>query len=283
MQLARTEAAYASDGKRFYVIAGFAPSVANTPTVEVYDVEADEWSMGPPLPVPLNHAMAAVLDGEVYVFGGYSALVVGAVNLGWVLRGGSWQPLAPMPETRAAAGVTVHRGKVYLIGGFSQQGILATSTLIYDPESGTWETAPPPPTLREHLTAASDGRYIYAIGGRTGSPATNMTTVERLDPRTGKWSDRRGMLVARSGHASAVSDNGYIVALGGEGLGSIFSAAEAYHIRRDKWVPLPPLDPGRTGAGAAAVGSRVYAFFGASDAGYLATTESFDLRELRRR
>jgi hypothetical protein len=38
--------------------------------VQVYDASADTWSMGPPLPLPLHHTIAAAVDGVLYVVGG---------------------------------------------------------------------------------------------------------------------------------------------------------------------------------------------------------------------
>ena len=43
----------------------------------------------------------------------------------------------------------------------------------------TWPRCPTP---REHLGAASDGRYLYAVGGRDLSADKNLPTLERYDP-----------------------------------------------------------------------------------------------------
>lgn len=278
MAQGRTESAYALSEGRVYVVSGLVPPLVNTPSVEVYDVAADEWSEGPPMPVAVNHAMATAHDGVVYHVGGYLAAVFGATNLAFALCDGRWEPLPPMPETRAAGAAVTVAGKVYVVGGFSQQGTLATTTLVFDVATSTWSTQPGIRTKREHLTAVADGPYVYAIGGRAGSPTTNMTTVERLDTRTGVWTSRASMRKARSGHASASTSNGRVVALGGEAAGEVFDSAEVYDVRRNRWSPLPDLTSGRTGLGAAGVGTRVYTFFGASDAGYLAVTQSLDLR-----
>ena len=274
----RTESAYAATADRIYVMSGLIPPLVNTPSVEVYDVAADSWSEGPPMPIPVNHAMAAAYDGVVYHFGGYLAVVYGATSTAFALRGGVWEPLPSMPETRAAGAAVAVDGKVYVIGGFSQQGTLATTTLVFDIASGSWSTLPGIRTAREHLTAVAHGRHIYAVGGRKGSPTTNMTIVERLDTRTGTWVPRAPMRKARSGHASAITSNGLVVALGGEAVGEVFDSAEVYDVRRNRWSPLPPLTSARTGLGAAAFGTRVFTFFGASDAGYLNITQSLDLR-----
>jgi hypothetical protein len=43
------------------------------------------------------------------------------------------------------------------------------------------------PTPREHLGAASDGRYVYAVGGRQLSAAKNLGALEPYDPASDGW------------------------------------------------------------------------------------------------
>jgi hypothetical protein len=279
----RTEAAYALAENEIYVIGGLGPSLVTVPLVEVYDVASDTWSDAAPLPTPVNHAMAASYDDEVYVAGGYTAVVYGAVSTFWRYDGAGWAPLSPMPETRAAAGMIGYDGKLYVVGGFTQQGQLATTTLVYDIDEGTWSTAPGMPDPREHHMVVEHDGFIYTIGGRTGSPDTNVADVERFDPRTGKWTEMSPMHQTRSGHTCAATATGLIACLGGEMTGAVFDTAEIYDVRQDRWIGMPSLPSGRTGFGSAAIGTRLYSFSGATDTEYLATMESIDLRSYRRR
>src|SRR5260370_17223740 len=61
--------AAALDGTLF-VIAGFDTMGHDTNTVFTYN---GSWSLGPPLPEALDHPAAAVLQGQLYVAGGFSA------------------------------------------------------------------------------------------------------------------------------------------------------------------------------------------------------------------
>lgn len=283
MRHARTEAAYAFDGERIFVVGGLGPSLVTVPLVEIYDVKTDTWADAAPLPVAVNHAMAASYDGNVYVAGGYTAVVFGAVNTFFTYDGTAWVPLPPMPETRAAAGMVGIDGKLYVIGGFTQQGELATTTLVYDIDAGTWTTEAGMPDPREHHMLVEHEGLVYTIGGRVGSPDTNVADVERFDPRTGKWTELAPMLQTRSGHTCAATSNGLIACMGGEMTGAVFDTAEVYDVRADRWTSMPSLPSGRTGFGSAAAGSRVYSFSGATDTEYLGTMESIDLRSYSRR
>lgn len=282
MAQARTEAAYAAAGDQVYVIGGFVVALTNSTSVEVYDAARDTWREGPLVPVAVNHAMAASVGKDVYLAGGYLAVVYGATNTFLVLRDGAttWTALAPMPETRAAAGMVHVGGKLYVVGGFTQQGELATTTLVYDVATGSWSTLPGPPSKREHLTVLTDGRYLYAVGGRNGHPDTNSSTVERYDLRTGRWTALKPLLTKRSGHVSALTSNGILVSAGGEHASGVFDSVEAYDLKSGRRFFLPPLEPGRTGFAGIARGTTFYVFSGASDAGYLDRTETLDLRGL---
>jgi non-specific serine/threonine protein kinase len=250
----------------------------NTPTVEIYDFKADSWSAGPPLPLALNHAMAAAHGQDVYVTGGYTAVVFGAVNTLFVLREGAWQPLAPMPETRAAGAMVTVGDRLYVIGGFSQQGELATSTLVYDIATESWTSTEGMPDPREHLTAVVHRGTVIVMGGRKGDPATNSAVVERFDPRRNRWSSLPEMLEPRSGHACALVANRFVGCIGGEDAMGVFSTAEVLDLRRERWMRLPTVDPGRTGLAAGSFGGRLYSAFGASDTEYLTATESIPVR-----
>jgi non-specific serine/threonine protein kinase len=274
----RHEEAYAVAGGKVYAIGGFVVSLTNSVTVDVYDPAKDTWTAGPPVPTAVNHAMAAAIGDDVYVAGGYLAVVYGAVNTAFVLRDGAWQPIAPMPETRAAGAMVAHGGKLHVYGGFTQQGTLATTTLTYDPKAGTWSTSPGMPDPKEHLTGVADGRYVYLVGGRNGHPDTNSGSVQRLDTRTGRWQRLPSLFQKRSGHVTALTSNGLLVSAGGEHGGGVFDSVEAYDTRTGKRHRLPALDPGRTGFGGVALGTRFLVFSGANDAGYLDRTEALDLR-----
>jgi N-acetylneuraminic acid mutarotase len=282
MSQERTEAAFAKAAGHLYAVGGLIPDLVTVPTVEIYDISADSWSDGPPLPVAVNHAMATGHKGIVYVAGGYTAAVFGATNTFLAFVDGAWEVLPPLPETRAAGGLVGVGDKLYLIGGFVEQGQLAEETLVYDIVSQTWTTGPAPPTLREHLSVVVHRGLIYAIGGRTGDPNTNMSVMERFDPATERWRRLPSMPTPRSGHASAVTKSGFIVTLGGEYAGGIFATNEAYDLKNRRWRTLPPMTSERTGLGIAAVGTKIFTFYGAAPEGYLDVTQSMDLASLRR-
>jgi Kelch motif len=112
----RTEVAAALFDGRIYVAGGFAAPNGTVATVEIYEIAADEWTAGPSLPLPVNHAMAAATESEVLVFGGFTAEGPPS-DRAFVLRGDAWEELPRMPEPRGAGGAVVDDGLVYVVGG----------------------------------------------------------------------------------------------------------------------------------------------------------------------
>ena len=277
----RTEVAAATDGERIWVVGGFAEDGATVPTSEVYDPDDDAWTPGPDLPLGVNHAMAAAEGGVVYVVGGYREGLGDPSDRAFALIEGGWRELAPMPEPRAAGGVAVVQRKLYVVGGVGPGG-LAASTLVYDPSAETWSETEGLLTPREHLGVASDGKLVYAVGGRTGGIGSNLGAAEAFDPAAGMWETLPEMPTPRGGLAAAGTENGFVVAPGGE-ADATFEEAEAFDTGSGRWVSLPPVPTARHGLGVVAVGDVVYVIGGGTEPGLSVSgaNERIDLAPLR--
>jgi non-specific serine/threonine protein kinase len=276
----RTEVAAAAVGDRIWLLGGYAPDGATVATVEVYDTSGDAWSRGPDLPVAVNHAMAATLDGVLYVAGGQDR--AGPSRQVARLEGDRWRPLAPLPEGRAAGGLVAAAGRLYLVGGVAPGG-LAAATLVYDPAGDRWATAPSLPTRREHLGAAATGGRVYVVGGRVGGLGGNLADAEVFDPASGRWSALPAMPTARGGLAATATGDGLVVAVGGEAEAT-FPEAEVFDVRAGRWRSLPPLPTPRHGLGVVAVDRVVYVLAGGPRPGLHASAanEAIDLTRLGR-
>jgi hypothetical protein len=271
----RTEVAAAAVGERIWVLGGYAPDGATLATVEVYDTGADTWARGPDLPVAVNHAMAATLDGDLYLAGGNDGSRPSAQVAR--LEGGGWRTLAPLPQGRSAGGLVALDGRLYLVGGVVEGG-LAGDTLVYDPGDDRWTPAPGLPTPREHLGAAASGGRVYVVGGRVRGIGNNLDVAEAFDPATGRWSTLAPLPTARGGLAATATAGGQVVAVGGEAAAT-FPEAEAYDTSSGRWRSLPPLPTPRHGLGVVAVGDVVYVLAGGPRPGLhtSAANEAIDL------
>ena len=258
----RTEVAAAAVGDRIWVLGGYAPDGATLATAEVYDTAADRWARGPDLPVAVNHAMAATLDGVLYIAGGNDGDGPSAQVAR--LDGDRWRRLAPLPRGRSAGGLVALEGRLYLVGGVVDGG-LAGDTQVYDPATDRWAAAPGLPTPREHLGAASGGK-VYVVGGRVGGLGGNLAAAEAFDPATGRWAGVADLPTARGGLAATATAGGQVVAVGGE-ASATFGEAEALEVASGRWRSLPPLPTPRHGLGVVAVGDTIYVLAGGPEPG----------------
>ena len=164
-------AATTVDGK-VMVIGGIGVRDAST-TTKIYDPGTGRWTTGAGLPAALHHASAVTYDGEAVVIGGFipgEELTSEQSDRVYALRGGSWERLPSLNHPRAAAAAAVVDDKIVVVGG-QADGKLVSKTEVFDGER--WTDVADIPTPREHLAAASDGRYLYALGGRDLSAAKN--------------------------------------------------------------------------------------------------------------
>ncbi|KAK6027610.1 kelch repeat protein, partial [Ostertagia ostertagi] len=127
---------------------------------------------------------------------------------------------------------------------------------------------------RHELSVSVLNGCLYAIGGRDGQLLQR--TVERLDPRVGKWESVRSLPNHRSHLGSAVLD-GYLYAVGGlnsqnQSVGSVVK----YNPRTNEWIAVAELKSKRSDVRTAVVNEKLYAVGGFDGVTHLATVEVFD-------
>ena len=117
-------------------------------------------------------------------------------------------------------------------------------TEIFDGEQ--WTDVAPIPTPREHLAAASDGKYLYAVGGRELSSAENTGALERYDPARDTWTTLPEMPTPEGSFDATIS-LGHLVTVGGEQPTGVSGEVQSYDIANRTWSELPPLGTPRHG------------------------------------
>jgi non-specific serine/threonine protein kinase len=281
---ARQQVATAVLDGRIWVVGGIVGSekAAATNRVESYDPTINAWSTATPLPRPLHHATAVAYRGELVVIGGWEPkgpnLTAVASREVLALRDGRWVRYAPLRHPRAAAAAAVVDDKIVVTGG-QADGKLVTQT-EYLPGGIEWKDGADLPTPREHLAAASDGRFLYAVGGRDLSPGSNTRALERYDIRDDRWTKLASMPVA-SGSLGAAFLKGRLVAAGGEDSTGVIENVQAYDVKSRRWSRLAALPTPRHGLGVAAFGDTLYTIGGALGAGHLASTDKVEALDLR--
>ena len=238
---------------KIYVMGGYPANRVTTRTVQVYDSAQNRWSLTAPLPIPLNHSMAAAANGRVYIIGGQTNSSGADVFTNTVYEynpaTSNWTGRAPMPTARSAGAAAVIGNLIYVAGGRPPRG---NDFAVYDAVSNQWTTLPNLPTQRNHIAAGAIGGKVYVVGGRLSggftSPMTNI--LEVYDPGTRTWTTNAPMPTVRGGINGIVVNEAFFV-FGGEGPNGMFAQHEMFVPALNRWFrlePLPTAVHGVTGA-----------------------------------
>jgi len=235
-------AALAALNGKIYAFGGFvAPTTTAIPVGAAWEPIADAWEFNPatdswkplaPLPGKRGSAIAAEVNGKIYVIGGAT---------------------------------TMEGSKDPFFTAFGPAKVLATND-VYDPATNKWESRNPMSVPRNHAFGGVVNGKIYVIGGRTGQAfilsATNTDVVEEYNPASNTWSiPMERMPTARSGGASG-TDGRRIYVAGGEvtttELVGAYRAVEAFDPATNSWLTLPSMPMPRHGVAGGVIGNRFH-------------------------
>jgi hypothetical protein len=181
------------------------------PTEARRTVGSGVWHFVATVWTPRANAAAATFGGQVWVVGGYDE---GVPPTNVVERydpfANAWSRGPALPEGRAQAGAAVLHGVLYVVGGdiaFGEGERVTASGIAFDPRKHRWTPITPLPAPRDRLRLVAAGDYLYAIGGATPSE-DSLATVDRYDPRTGKWTSIAAMNQTRSVPGATVIGHG---------------------------------------------------------------------------
>ena len=267
---------------RIWVAGGLTGTDSATANTQFYDPTVGAWGPGPNLPVPLHHAMMVTYRNTVWVIGGFEPQgsdVEGTVSARALYLNNSetaWVEGPPLHHARAAGAAVVVGDKIVVVGGrtagSSPEEVVPTE--VFDGTS--WHDAAGIPVTGDHVAAASDGRYVYVVGGRKLSVAVNTAAVQRFDPNNGKWTQLPPVPSPVSDCGVAVV-GGRLIVVGGESIGTVFNTVRAFDLTTSTWSTLPSLAAARHGEAVTAIGNTLYAIDGAAAPGHNASTRTLQI------
>lgn len=259
----RQEHAVVALGGEVVVVGGFDDDTTVN-AVEALDPVAGTWRALPPLPLPLHHPNAAVVDID-----GAQRLVVGGFLVGADFRedartllfdGAGWREGAPHPvgEARGAAATCALDGAVYVFGGYRNGSEAQSSRFVV--ADNRWEALPPLPRRLDHVLCVGFDGALWIVSGRENGLRNHTTALLRFDPSTSTYTELAPMPTSRAGAAAAVVFEGGDAALyvvGGEGNAlddsGVYAAVERYLFAEDRWEAVVDMRTPRHGMGAATI------------------------------
>ena len=222
---------YRVGGLSFQNKAGEPTHFESLATFTRFDPQAKTWIELPPLPTPRSSLDAAVVDGKLYVVGGWNLQGSSAQSGEWQEEAlvfdlaneqGSWTPIAKPPFQTRALAAAAHDHKLFVLGGMKSTNETTKEVHIYDPQSNQWTTGP------ELQTSGSFGGFAiaaYATGGQLYYCGGDGTVYALNDAGDG-WRTVERLLFSRMFHRVVPIADDQLAVIGGISGGAYQSSVE---------------------------------------------------------
>lgn len=156
--------------------------------LEIFNLTSKTWRSAEPLPEPRSAYGLAVLDGKLYVLGGWDGQRFRKEVFMYDPAADAWTARTAMPTARAyASAVATSDGTIFVLGGENERGPLAT-TEIYTPDqegAGAWQTRASLPRPNSRFGSGEVAGFLYTFGGTAEVPYRyniRAEAWEQLDP-----------------------------------------------------------------------------------------------------
>lgn len=250
--------------------------------------ERGTWRTAAPMPTKRTEVAVAVLDGKIYVVGGFEKPSLGNV-MNFAITPSvevydpaidRWASKAPLPVGLHHVGIGAVDRRLYVIGGYTKSGFTVwnpvATAYAYDPATDSWNECAPMPTARGALSVTEHDGKLYAIGGYDRK--ANTSAVEVYDPVRNVWTTGASLPTSRD-HLATATVAGKIYAIGGRVNGDYsrnLAVVERYDPATDHWTRVSDLPTARSGITSAVVEGRIYVFGGEGAVGTFNENEAYD-------
>ncbi len=181
---------------------------------------------------------------------------------------GTWQTKTSIDIARSHPPTAVYKGKIYAFGGGGPNFKSQNTTIIYTPESDSWEYGAPMPTYRSGARAMTVDNAIYVVGG--GYKQENGTfkflpTTEIYYPDEDRWETGPDMLQPHDYPAGTMHD-GYIYIMGGHHPDAVvagpqtdpgFDFCERLNLETGQWEQIASLPTPRFALDAEVIDGKI--------------------------
>jgi len=184
------------------------------------------WQSEANAPQGLAEAQSVVLNGKLYVFGGYNVTTPDyqptAQSEAFDPSTNTWSTLAPMPTAETHMGVATDGRYIYVAGGYTFdpkttfQTFSTANVFRYDPAANTWSTFTSLPAPRgAGALVYLDGQLHFMDGVDLTRNGQTEHWILNLADANPQWTDST-FLPQSANHTAAVVLNGKIYIVGGQ-------------------------------------------------------------------
>ncbi|KAH9206322.1 kelch repeat-containing protein [Leptodontidium sp. 2 PMI_412] len=177
-------------------MSGTGPHESVTP-VSVFDVRTSKWvseilpENARNIPGPRDHAVSAVIDGKMYVIGGFDHGAPHPTDTVFILdlknvKDGWTTSTARMPTARGGHSGGIIGKKIYTFGGEKPPNVgtgVYNEAEVYDVECNTWIKLDPMPNPKHSAPGIGLVGKVYMPGGGVRAGAAPVSTFDVFDTR----------------------------------------------------------------------------------------------------
>jgi N-acetylneuraminic acid mutarotase len=220
------------------------------------------WTSAAPCPVPRFEAMGVVLDGELWVMGGFLSTELNVTRRIDVYdpRTDSWRLGAELPGAETHAGVANVDNDFVLVGGFVGNvlnRITTANVWRWTAATESWSAGPDLPTPRAGVAMALLGSELHVAGGLAQDGNTDSAEHVVLNfAGSNAWASAAPLPVPRN-HGGGAASGGMFFAIAGrhgwDEVGGDEPLLDAFDPAQGRWQTRAPMPLGRSEIGAATV------------------------------
>ncbi|XP_054609388.1 kelch-like protein 33 [Dunckerocampus dactyliophorus] len=162
----------------------------NVDSVEMYDTEADSWRFVCPLDQPLSGQAATILNGRIFISGGFDRQYVCLTSLFLYNPEAGITHLTDMTHDRAQHCMQTLRGRLYVAGGVCNLRRFYTDQLaceVYNPTADSWTSFASLPLPHVGAASAILEENLYILGGYCQEDYSESGLVHRFNCGTQRW------------------------------------------------------------------------------------------------
>jgi DNA-binding CsgD family transcriptional regulator/N-acetylneuraminic acid mutarotase len=182
-----------------------------------YDRNADSWSAGGKLPMPLAGTALVTHGDMLYLLGGWNGQEM--QDSVWRLplaqfeksTPEDWEVITQMPNAVAWFGAVMVNDLLYVVGGYDGRQEVADFA-TYNVTSGEWQQLTSLTYPRGGVSLVYDGVTVLALGGGW---ASTIQSHERYDALTNQWTTIASPISGEWRHFGAAANEGSVYILGG--------------------------------------------------------------------
>ena len=215
---------------------------------------AQQWDTLAPVPEALTFAVAAVVDGKIYLMGGGGTGGASKHNYVYDPATNIWTPRADIPYAAQQPAGAAANGKIhYFGGGYPNTGTPLDDHYVYDPVLDSWSPAADLTAPRAIHYGVGLDDVLYSLGGQGMA-----NLCQTYDEVNDQWITKNDLPDNTFWYGAHVATGGHIYRFCGGGYTAPVKKAHVYNPANDSWTALPDMPNAIHALRGAAIGDKIF-------------------------